>query len=350
MSDGKMKVALMEDLGKIGFTKRDIPVAKANEVLVKIESVGICGSDLHYYETGAIGPFVVKPPFVLGHEAGGVVAAVGSEVKHLAVGDKVALEPGIPCGHCEFCRTGKYNLCPDVIFFATPPVDGIFQEYVAHPADFCFKLPENLDTVEGAMIEPLAVGFHAATEGGAALGQTAVVFGAGCIGLTSTMACKAKGISKVIVVDIMDKRLETAKKLGATHIINGAKEDVVAKIMELTNGRGVDLCIETSGVEIAANQCIFASAKGAVIVLVGYSGTGKMTLEINHALDKEVVFKTIFRYRHLYPMCIEAAATGKVDLKAMVSHTFRFDDLQEALDECVRDKANIVKGVIKMVP
>ena len=156
--NGNMKVALMEGIGKIGYTTRPIPTPKANEVLVKLEYVGICGSDMHYYETGAIGNFIVEPPFVLGHEPGGVVVEVGEDVKHLKVGDRVALEPGKTCGHCEFCRTGRYNLCPDVVFFATPPVDGVFQEYVAHEADLCFKLPENVSTMEGALIEPLAVG------------------------------------------------------------------------------------------------------------------------------------------------------------------------------------------------
>lgn len=175
---------------------------------------------MHYYETGRIGDYIVKPPFVLGHEPGGTVVEVGKGVKHLKVGDRVALEPGKTCGHCEFCREGKYNLCSDVIFFATPPVDGVFQEYVAHEADLCFKLPDNVDTMEGALIEPLAVGFHAANQGDAHAGQTAVVFGAGCIGLVSMMALKAEGISKVYVVDIMQKRLDKALELGATGVIN----------------------------------------------------------------------------------------------------------------------------------
>lgn len=175
--EGKMKVAVMEGIGKMGFTERPIPTPKDDEVLVKLEYVGICGSDLHYYEHGRIGDYIVEPPFVLGHEPGGTVVEVGKDVKHLKVGDRVALEPGKTCGHCEFCKTGKYNLCPDVIFFATPPVDGVFQEYVAHEADLCFKLPDNVDTMEGALIEPLAVGFHAAKQGGAAMGQTAVVTG-----------------------------------------------------------------------------------------------------------------------------------------------------------------------------
>ena len=211
---GTMKVAVMNGVGKMGYTERPIPQPKDNEVLVKLEYVGICGSDLHFYEAGAIGGHVVKPPFVLGHEPGGTVVEVGRDVKHLKAGDRVALEPGKTCGHCEFCKSGRYNLCPDVIFFATPPVDGVFQEYVAHEADLCFKLPDNVSTLEGALIEPLAVGFHAANQGGAELGQTAVVMGAGCIGLVSMMALRAKGVSKVYVVDIMPKRLEKAMELG----------------------------------------------------------------------------------------------------------------------------------------
>ena len=191
---------VMNGIGKMGYTTRPIPTPKEDEVLVKLEYVGICGSDMHYYETGAIGNYVVKPPFVLGHEPGGTVVEVGSAVKHLKVGDRVALEPGKTCGHCKFCREGKYNLCPDVVFFATPPVDGVFQEYVAHEANLCFKLPDNVSTMEGALIEPLAVGFHAANQGGAHAGQTAVVMGAGCIGLVSMMALKAEGVSRVYVV------------------------------------------------------------------------------------------------------------------------------------------------------
>ncbi len=219
--EGKMKTAVMEGIGKMGFEERSIPTPKADEVLVKLDYVGICGSDLHYYETGAIGDYVVKPPFVLGHEPGGVVVEVGENVRHLKAGDRVALEPGKTCGHCEFCKEGKYNLCPDVVFFATPPVDGVFQEYVAHEANLCFKLPDNVSTLEGALIEPLAVGFHAAIQGDAHLGQKAVVMGAGCIGLVTMMALKARGVSQVYVVDIMEKRLEKALELGADGVING---------------------------------------------------------------------------------------------------------------------------------
>lgn len=343
-----MKVAVMEGIGKMGYTQRPIPAPKADEVLVKLEYVGICGSDMHYYETGAIGDYVVKPPFVLGHEPGGTVVGVGSHVTHLKVGDKVALEPGKTCGHCEFCRQGKYNLCPDVVFFATPPVDGVFQEYVAHEAALCFKLPENVSTLEGALIEPLAVGFHAANQGGAHAGQTAVVMGAGCIGLVSMMALKAEGVSRVYVVDVMAKRLKKALELGADGVINGKDEDAVEAVRKLTGGAGCDLVIETAGTEFTTRQAIHMTKKGASVVLVGYSKTGEMTLPMSLALDKELTFKTVFRYRHIYPMAIDAVAAGRVNLKGIVTDIFDFDDIQNAMDKSVSDKANIVKAVVRI--
>lgn len=346
--EGKMNVAVMNGIGKIGFEERNIPNPKANEVLVKLEYVGICGSDLHYYETGAIGDYVVEPPFVLGHEPGGVVVGVGEEVHHLQVGDRVALEPGKTCGHCEFCKQGKYNLCPDVIFFATPPVDGVFQEYVAHEADLCFKLPENVSTLEGALIEPLAVGFHAAIQGDAHLGQKAVVMGAGCIGLVTMMALKARGVSRVYVVDIMEKRLEKAMELGADGIINGAKEDVEERAGQLTDGKGMDLVIETAGTEITTRQAIRIAKKGSDIVLVGYSRTGEMNLPMSLVLDKELTFKTVFRYRHIYPMAIDAVASGKVNLKGIVTDIFQLKEAQKAMDYSVNNKADIVKAVIQI--
>ena len=328
-----MKTAVMLGIGKMGFEERPVPTPKDNEVLVKLEYVGICGSDIHYYETGAIGPYVVEPPFVLGHEAGGTVVGVGKDVKHLKVGDRVALEPGKTCGHCEFCREGKYNLCPDVEFFATPPYDGVFCEYVAHEADLCFKLPENVSTLEGALIEPLAIGFHAANLGGAHIGQTAVVFGSGCIGLVCMMALKAEGVSRIIVVDIMDKRLAKAKELGADIVINSSKEDLKARIAEITEGKGVDLVIETAGTEITTRQSIEIAKKGSTIVLVGYSKTGELTLPIS-----------LF----IYPMAIEAVATGRVNLKDIATDFFDLDDIQEAMDKSVSDKMNIVKSVVKI--
>lgn len=346
--EGKMKVAIMTDVMKMELTERDIPKPKDDEVLVKVEYVGVCGSDLHYYEAGGIGANVVHPPFVLGHEAGGTVVEVGKDVTNLKVGDKVALEPGKTCGKCIFCKTGRYNLCPDVIFFATPPVDGVFQEYVAHEAGLCFKIPDNMDTMEAALIEPLAVGFHAARQGNAHLGQTAVVTGAGCIGLVSMMALKAMGVTNVIVVDIMQKRLDKALELGATHVINGKEQDTVAEVLKLTGGLGPELVIETAGTEITTRQAIQFAQRGGTIVLVGYSASGEEKLPMSLALDKEITFKTVFRYRHIYPVAIEAVASGRVNLKGIVTNVFTLDDIEEGMNQSVKNKADIVKSVIKI--
>ena len=345
---GTMLAAAMRGIGQMELLRRPIPVPKEDEVLVRLEYVGICGSDIHYYESGRIGDKAVAFPFVLGHEPAGVVVETGAKVRHLAVGDRVALEPGKTCGRCEFCRTGRYNLCPEVVFFATPPVDGVFQEYAAHEAALCFKLPDSVSTLEGALIEPLAVGFHAAMQGGARAGQTALVLGSGCIGLVTMMALKAMGVSRVFVTDILENRLEKARELGADGIIHAGREDVAARVAELTHGAGVDLAMETAGSEITARQAIACAKKGAHIVLVGYSASGEMTLPLSLAMDKELTFKTVFRYRHIYPLAIDAVARGKVNLKDLPTHIYPLTQVQQAMDACVHDKSRVVKAVLRI--
>jgi L-iditol 2-dehydrogenase len=340
-----MRTAVMTDLETVELTRRPIPQPGLGEVLVKIQCVGICGSDLHYYESGRIGDFVVHPPFVLGHEAAGTVCALGQGVTHLKIGDRVALEPGRTCGKCEFCRTGRYNLCPDVTFFATPPVDGVFCQYVAHDAQLCFALPDCVSFMEGALVEPLAVGFHAAMQGGAHVGQTAVITGAGCIGLVTLLALKAMGVTRVAVVDVLENRLEKAAELGA-FTVNGAQQDAAAQLMQWTDGRGFDLAIETAGSEITARQLIQSAKKGAVIVLVGYSPSGEMTLPVGMALDKELTFKTVFRYRHLYPTVIDAIASGAAPVGQLVTNVFSLEEISQALAFCIHNKADVVKAVV----
>lgn len=346
MKNSMMNVGIMTGIGKTEFWERQIPQIRNNEVLVKLEHVGICGSDLHYYESGRIGDFIVAPPFVLGHEAGGTVVAVGGGVDSLVVGDRVALEPGKTCGHCEFCKSGRYNLCPDVEFFATPPIDGVFQEYVAHPADLCFKLPDSVSTLEGALIEPLAVGFHAANQAGAELGKTAVVMGAGCIGLVSLMALKAKGVTYVVVVDVIRKRLDKALELGADSVVDGNDPDIVSRLMGTCPGNGYDIVVDAAGSEKTVGLGIRVAKKGGTIVFVGYSASGTMTLPIGMVLDKELTLKSVFRYRNIYPMAIDAVASGKVDLKGVISHRYKFEELGRGFDESLHNKNDVIKAVI----
>ena len=346
--EGTMKTAVMLAARKMGFETRPIPQPKDNEVLVKIEHVGICGSDLHYYESGKTAYGDIDCPFVLGHECAGTVVELGRKVTRLKVGDRVALEPGTTCGECEFCKSGRYNLCPHVQFFATPPVDGVFQEYVAHEANMCFKLPDNVSTLEGALIEPLAVGFHAARQGGAELGKTALITGSGCIGLTTLLALHSLGVSEVYISDMLENRLDKARELGASLAINSKETDVVAKVMEMTDGRGVDIAIECSGVEVCANQAIDVLVKGGTLVQVAYARSGQMTLNTTLLCDKELNIKSVFRYRHIYPIAIKAVAEGKADIKSIVTDCFTLDDIQNAMDRSIQDKANIVKAVVKI--
>lgn len=344
----KNRAAYMDATYSMKFKDIEMPVAKKDEVVVKIEYCGICGSDVHFYENGRIGNFVVEGDFILGHESAGVVESVGENVTTLKVGDRVALEPGIPCGKCEFCKKGLYNLCPDVIFFATPPVQGVLQNYVAHPADMCFKLPDNVSTKEGALVEPLAVGIHSAKQGMVTLGDSVVILGAGCIGLVTLLSCKAFGAANVIVVDLFDKRLEKAKKLGANYVINGKEENVEEKLREILGSRGADVVIETAGAVKTIQQTSAFVKLGGTIVLVGMAPKDIIDYNFSEIMAKEVTIKSVFRYRNLYPVAIAAIADGTIDIKDIVTHEFDFENSKLAFDTVVKDKQNVVKAVIKL--
>ncbi|AKL95915.1 threonine dehydrogenase [Clostridium aceticum] len=342
------KAVFMQGTNHMITKEVPMPEVKDHEVLIKVDAVGICGSDVHYYQHGRIGDFVVEGDFILGHECAGEVIEVGKDVKSLVVGDRVALEPGKTCGKCEFCKGGKYNLCPEVEFFATPPYHGVFTNYVAHPEDMCFKLPENVSNVEGALVEPLAVGLHASNQGGVKLGDTVVIFGTGCIGLVSVLSCKAKGASKIIVVDILENRLEVAKKIGATDIINAREVDVLKKIEELTGGKGADVVIETAGAEATVKYTVDVLKTGGTIVLVGMTPKDETAFNFMKLMGKEGELKTVFRYRNLYPVAINAIASGAIDVKGIVSHEFNFDQTKEAFDFVVGNASDVVKAVIKI--
>jgi L-iditol 2-dehydrogenase len=344
---GKMKAAVLNKPGEITIETRDIPRVKDDQVLVKIRHVGICGSDIHYYKDGRIGDFVVSGPIVLGHESAGEVVETGSGVSSLKPGDRVTLEPGRPCGKCGFCRSGKYNLCPDVVFMATPPYDGAFAEYVAYPADMTFKLPENMDTVEGALVEPLCVGLHAAGIADAHLGQSAVVLGAGCIGLVTMMSLKAMGVTQVYVSDVLPRRLEKAAELGATVVVNGGNEDTLAAIGKLTDGLGADLVFETAGNRVTTKQTAGLVKRGGRIVLVGMAPDSTINYDFNRIISKEASLLTVFRYRNLYQTGINAVSSGKIPIKKIVTDIFKFEEADKAMKYCIANAGNMVKGVIE---
>jgi len=344
----KNRAVFMTGLEKMEIREVPVPTPKEKQVIVKLEYVGICGSDVHYLETGRIGDFVVEGDFILGHECAGTVVELGEGVENLKVGDRVALEPGITCGQCEFCKSGKYNLCPDVEFLATPPYHGCIENYIAFPENMCFKLPDNITTKEGALVEPLSVGMHAAKQGKVTLGSSVVILGAGCIGLCTLLACKAFGATDITVVDVIPKRLEFAKKLGATRVINGKDVNAVEEYDKITNEVGADIVIETAGSPITIGQTPYMVKRGGTIVLVGMAP--KDILEFNFAkiMAKEAEIQTVFRYRNIYPQAIKAIAQGIIDVSGIVTHEFTFDQTAEAFDTAINNKIDVVKAVIKI--
>ncbi len=342
------KTAYMTDPYTLSLKEVPMPIPGPTDVIVNIEYCGICGSDVHYYKEGRIGDYIVEGEFTLGHETAGTITQVGSQVKDLKVGDRVALEPGITCGKCEFCKQGKYNLCPDVVFFATPPVQGALQNYVCHPADMCFKLPDNVSTKAGALVEPLAVGMHACKQGDVTLGDSVVILGTGCIGLVTLLSAKALGASNVIVVDLFEKRLEFAKKLGANHVINAKTENVLERIHQLLGDRGADVVIETAGAVPTIKETPYIAKRGGTIVLVGLASSKTIEYDFSEVMNKELTIKSVFRYRNLYPTCINAIADGTIDVEQIVTHEFSFEDSKLAFDTVIKDAQNVVKGVIKL--
>ncbi len=341
----KNRAAVLTALKTFEFQDIPMPHAGADEVVVQLKAVGVCGSDVHYYNKGRIGDFVVEFPFILGHECAGVVVEKGENVKHLEIGDQVALEPGVPCGTCEMCRTGHYNLCPDVKFLATPPYNGCLMNYIAFPAAYAFKLPENLSCTEGALLEPLAIGINAALTGGVKLGDTVLISGSGCIGLVTLLAAKAYGASKVIVSDVIPLRLETARKLGAI-TINSKEENLQERVKELTNGRGVDVVLDCAGFSATVADAVRVVRPAGKVVVVGLGADEWTGIPAGPISNKEIQITSIFRYKNLYPTAINAVASGSIDIKGIISRTYNFDDTPEAFRTALECATETVKNVI----
>ncbi|XP_063722701.1 sorbitol dehydrogenase-like [Symsagittifera roscoffensis] len=321
--------ALLVKKDDLQIVNLDIPKPKSSQVLLRMGPVGICGSDVHYLKHMQIGSFIVKEPMILGHESAGTVLEVGSEVKTLKVGDRVAIEPGVPCGRCSFCVGGNYNLCPDVEFLATPPYHGSLRQYHCHEAAFCFKLPENVSLEEGALLEPLSVGVHANRKAEVTFGDLVLVCGAGPIGLVNVMVAKAAGASLVVCTDIDDKRLDFALNCGSDKVLNvrGLSEITAAeKIIELLQNRRPNRVIECSGAQSSARAAIHAIAAGGKMALVGLAPSDDLTLPMITASCKEVSITGVFRYANCYPTALNLVASGKVDVKKLVTHRFDLKD------------------------
>lgn len=357
---------VLKKVNTVTFEQRPIPDIGSHEVLVEVKKTGICGSDVHYLVHGRIGDYVLEAgkDMVLGHESSGVIAKVGSLVSHLKPGDRVSIEPGATCRTCVACKEGRYELCPNIRFAATPPSDGTLGRYYAVPSHLAYPLPPELSLEDGAMIEPLSVAVHAVAKlGNLRTSQSIAIFGCGPVGLLCMAVAKAFGASRVIAVDIVPHRLEFAKSYAATDSFmpplleqgetNVAFSKRAAALMKAELGiaeqgaRGIDLVVDASGAETSVQTGVRIVKSGGTYVQVGM-GQPDVTIDMSTVVCKQLTVKGSFRYgAGDYPLAISLVAQGKVDLKPLVSHRFSFQDALLAFETTRSGKGSDGKGVIK---
>lgn len=317
-----MKAAFLTEPGAIEMREISIPTPDDDQVLVKVAAVGVCGSDVHFYAHGNIGTMIMKEPFVLGHELSGRITAVGKNVDPARVGKRVAIEPQRPCRTCHECKSGRYNLCPNIIFYAVPHVNGAFTEYVTIQDDFAFDLPDSISFEAGALLEPLSVAIWSCQRAEISVGSRVLIAGAGPIGVILAQTAKAFGASEVIITDTVESRREFALKHGASIAMDPTKESV--------HGLDVNAFIDATGVGRAVYDGIKAVGPAGRAILVGM-GDDDVLLPVDYIQAKEIWVSGIFRYTNTWPTAIDLVASGKVNLDALVTHRFNLDQVEEAL-------------------
>jgi D-xylulose reductase len=342
-----MKALVLEEKNKL--TILDMPFEETlghDDVCIKMHTVGICGSDVHYYTHGKIGNFIVKEPMVLGHEASGTVIEVGKNVKSLKAGDRVCMEPGVPDLHSRATMEGMYNLDPAVVFWATPPVHGCLRETVVHPAMFCFKLPENVSYAEGALVEPLSVGLQAVKKANVKPGDVALVTGCGTIGLLTGLAAMAGGCSKVIITDVIQPKLDLASSYGMIPV-NITKQSIMDVVNKGTGNWGVDIIFEASGNEAAIAGIFQPLCPGGKVVFIGMP-VNPVPVDIVAAQAKEARMETVFRYANVYPRALSLLGSGKINIKPLITDRYKFADAIKAFDYAANPQPRSVKTIIEM--
>lgn len=308
-------------------------------MLVEVKAVGVCGSDVHYYEEGRIGDYVVREPLILGHESAGVIVGLGDKVTKHSLGERVTLEPGVPDMVCRECRAGRYNLCPNVRFFATPPIDGAFRNYVTIHEDFAFVLPDDLSDEVGALMEPLSVGIWACWKANVTAGDRVLVTGAGPIGLLAMQVAQALGAAEATVTDVSPERLELAEKTGATHTVNVSEESLEEAGVE------ANVLIECSGNQRALDDGVRTLLPAGIAVVVGM-GPDEIRVPLSYIQPREITMTGTFRYANTYPAAIGLAANGRVDLESIITSHYGLREAEAALQASKRDPSNVKPMVI----
>ncbi len=329
---------------------RDIALPQAmgsDDVRIAIDTVGICGSDVHYYTHGKIGHFVVQEPLVLGHEAAGTLSEVGAHVTHLKVGDRVCMEPGIPDLTSKASKLGVYNVDPAVRFWATPPVQGCLTPTVVHPAAFTYPIPDGVSFAEGAMVEPFAVGMQAAAKANIKPGDIALVTGAGPIGIMAALAALAGGCAQVYIADLIEEKLAVAAGYDGIEPILIPRDDPLQVLQDVTRGWGADIVFECAGAAASIQTALAVVAPAGCVVWVGMP-VDPVPFDLVLAQSKEIRMETVFRYANMYQRAIALLGSGKVDLRPLISATFAFDESIAAFDRAVEARPSDIKIQIKL--
>lgn len=345
-SNATMKAAMLVKPEHVEIRELPRPTAGPGEVLIRVRAAGICGSDMHLYDTGRLGTIVLQDPHVPGHEMSGEIAALGSGVTTLQVGQRVVLEPGFACGHCKVCRSGRYNLCGSLRFLGVPPNHGCMAEYVVAPAQWVYPMPDALDFPAGAAVEPLVVGLQAAAQGRVGPESMVAIFGAGMIGLVCLEAALTHGAEHVWVIDVMEKRLALAKALGA-QVINARGTDVVQELKRVTGG-GPDVILEATGAPAAITSAFKAATKGATYVAVGYVEAPTLAIDYTGIVRSGVRIETLFRYANLFPLALDVAVRRRERLARLVTDQFPLEKAADAFATAHARGESTIKVVVEM--
>ncbi|MEJ8543867.1 NAD(P)-dependent alcohol dehydrogenase [Brevibacillus borstelensis] len=341
-----MKAGFLEQPLEVRVGQIPVPKVSGTDVLIKVEAVGVCGSDVHYYAHGRIGKRFVQYPHIQGHECAGVVVAIGEKVTRFQVGDRVAVEPGVTCMGCKWCREGRYNLCPDVQFLSTPPVKGAFVQYLVHREDFLSPIPDHLSFEAATLAEPLSVGIHAVKRGGLAPGDTVAVIGMGPVGLMTVIAAKAFGAKEIVACDMEPLRLQAARKLGATRLVNVGEKNVEDEIAFVTEGLGVDMVLETSGNDKALQSAIGLAKRGGSLVVIGFPAREEVPLNVTLMLQKEIDLYSVYRYTNTYSLAIQLLASGEYPVDQIITDRYSLDDIQQAMEQARTNRSGSLKVMV----
>ncbi len=341
-----MKAAVLTSPHTIEIQERPMPEPGPGQVRIKLAAVGVCGSDVHYYEEGRIGSQVVQYPTLLGHEPSGVVDAVGPGVtiKH---GTRVAIEPASPCRQCELCLAGQYHICPNVKFLGTPPIDGIYAEYHLMPEHCCLPISDNISLVEACLLEPLGVGLHAVSLAEIRLAETIAIFGSGPIGLSTLLAARCTGASRILMTDLVPERLELARSLGADEVFDAGKGDAVQWVHDLTAGRGVDVTFEAAGQQETVTHACSAARRGGRAYLIGIPSVDELNIPMHDCRHRELLMQHVRRSNGEAEKCLPLVASGRINVKPLATHFFPLERITEAFDLVHNYADGVIRAIIQ---